>query len=629
MFDKIFNLYRQIYLPPLHQGREWKIELYFSSDWKFLAICLGLNAANSKYFCPWCEISKEQQGDLSLEWKINKTINNIHQNYKYYRGHICLAIFDMIPLQNWVPDELHIMLRITDVLWRLVIDELKSKNTWGNKARDVIIEEMKRINVRFHFWLEVGSSTWQYTSLMGQDKLTVLQHFNLSKLFPHSRAIQIRNLWDNFYLLHKAMKDFNTDAKMFSNDTYAWLHQFLNSDFYQASDITPYIHVLVYHIPEMIKIHNHFGLAAFSCSAVEKKNHQQVSHFFKKTTKDGGGGKNGKGRKSAILDILEHENRMLYFYNCREWKIELYFSSDWKFLAICLGLNAANSKYFCPWCEISKEQQGDLSLEWKINKTINNIHQNYKCYRGHIRPAIFDMIPLQNWVPDELHIMLRITDVLWRLVIDELKSKNTWGNKARDVIIEEMKRINVRFHFWLEVGSSTWQYTSLMGQDKLTVLQHFNLSKLFPHSRAIQIRNLWDNFYLLHKAMKDFNTDAKMFSNDTYAWLHQFLNSDFYQASDITPYIHVLVYHIPEMIKIHNHFGLAAFSCSAVEKKNHQQVSHFFKKTTKDGDGGKNGKGRKSAILDILEHENRMLYFYNCNEIESIHLPKRLRIQTE
>ncbi|RHZ61852.1 hypothetical protein Glove_345g94 [Diversispora epigaea] len=129
--------------------------------------------------------------------------------------------------------------------------------------------------------------------------------------------------------------------------------------------------------------------------------------------------------------------------------------------------------------------------------------------------------------------------------------------------------------------------------------------------------------------MKDFNTDAKMFSNDTHAWLHQFLNSDFYQASDITPYIHVLVYHIPEMIKIHNHFGLAAFSCSAVEKKNHQQVSHFFKKTTKDGGGGKNGKGRKSAILDILEHENRMLYFYNCNEIESIHLSKRLRIQTE
>ncbi|CAB4439636.1 unnamed protein product [Rhizophagus irregularis] len=154
----------------------------------------------------------------------------------------------------------------------------------------------------------------------------------------------------------------------------------------------------------------------------------------------------------------------------REWKVELYFSSDWKFLAICLGLNAAN----------------------------NQIRENYTFYKGHVRPAIFDMIPLQNWVPDELHIMLRITDVLWRLVIDELKSRNTWGDRARNVIVEEMKRVDVKFHFWLEVGSTNWQYTSLMGQDKLIVLQHFDLTKLFPNSRATQIRNLWDNFYLLH-----------------------------------------------------------------------------------------------------------------------------------
>ena len=101
------------------------------------------------------------------------------------------------------------------------------------------------------------------------------------------------------------MKDPKTDAVQFSNDARAWLHQFLDFNyFYQVSDITPYIHVLVYYIPEMMHIHHHFGLAAFLCSAVEKKNHQQVSYFFKKTTKDGG---TGKGRKSTIVDILEHE----------------------------------------------------------------------------------------------------------------------------------------------------------------------------------------------------------------------------------------------------------------------------------------------------------------------------------
>ena len=33
----------------------------------------------------------------------------------------------------------------------LVLDELRSRNTWEDKARDVIIEEMKHIGVKFHF----------------------------------------------------------------------------------------------------------------------------------------------------------------------------------------------------------------------------------------------------------------------------------------------------------------------------------------------------------------------------------------------------------------------------------------------------------------------------------------------
>ena len=41
-------------------GKCWNVELYFSSDWKFLATSLGFNAANSKFFCPWCVIVHEE-----------------------------------------------------------------------------------------------------------------------------------------------------------------------------------------------------------------------------------------------------------------------------------------------------------------------------------------------------------------------------------------------------------------------------------------------------------------------------------------------------------------------------------------------------------------------------------------
>ncbi|CAG8838264.1 20737_t:CDS:2, partial [Cetraspora pellucida] len=53
----------------------WSIKEDGISDWKFLAICLGLNAANSLHFCPWCLCSKQQYKDLSKDWQITKTMN--------------------------------------------------------------------------------------------------------------------------------------------------------------------------------------------------------------------------------------------------------------------------------------------------------------------------------------------------------------------------------------------------------------------------------------------------------------------------------------------------------------------------------------------------------------------------
>lgn len=49
---------------------------------------------------------------------------------------------------------------------------------------------------------------------------------------------------------------------------------------YHPTDITPYIHALVYHVPVFIDIHKNIGLLAFSCCGVEKKNYDHVLHFF-------------------------------------------------------------------------------------------------------------------------------------------------------------------------------------------------------------------------------------------------------------------------------------------------------------------------------------------------------------
>ena len=311
------------------------------------------------------------------------------------------------------------------------------------------------------------------------------------------------------------------------------------------------------------------------------------------------------------------------------WKFELYFSSDWKFLSTCLGFNAPNSNHFCPWCQISKHDQGNNQINWKISKDMEKINE----YPGHNKKPLFNMISLDHWIPDELHIMLRIFDRLWSLVLSELKDVDQFDNICRNEIVQEMNRIGVRFQFWKENGSNTWNYTSLMGGDKLKVLKKFNLGRILPPSRTRKIRELWDRFNQIYCNLKLKDYDSQQFQFEAEDWLELFLTPDrvmpnsnriekgLYSPSAITPYIHVLVYHMSEFMEIHKRWGMKAFSCAPVEKKNHQQVTLFFRQTLKGG-----GSKHKSVIKDILEYENRSLFYLFDDVVTSTPKPKKLNI---
>ena len=94
-----------------------------------------------------------------------------------------------------------------------------------------------------------------------------------------------------------------------------------------------------------------------------------------------------------------------------------------------------------------------------------------------------------------------------------------------------------------------------------------------------------------------------------------------YKPSDITPYMHILYNHIPNMIRNHSKLGIQAFSCAPIEKKNHQQVTLFFRQTLKGG-----GSKHKSVIKDILEYENRSLFYLFDDVVTSTSKPKKLNI---
>lgn len=174
----------------------------------------------------------------------------------------------------------------------------------------------------------------------------------------------------------------------------------------------------------------------------------------------------------------------------------------------------------------------------------------------------------------------------------ETRDEEIWKVK----ISSEMQRLKISFYFWHEKTTNNLSYTSLMGPDKLKILKEFDLSAVFQSKvRAEQIRALWNQFYKLYLSMQDKTTTRETFCHESQVWLDAFLapstghpnRNNFvrgmYRTQDVTPYIHVLVNHVGEFLEIHQEFGLAAFSCSAVEKKNHMQVCLYFQNTLKDG----------------------------------------------
>ncbi|CAB4442449.1 unnamed protein product [Rhizophagus irregularis] len=181
---------------------------------------------------------------------------------------------------------------------------------------------MKTIKVHFEFFKSRLGGKWDWTSLMGPDKIKVLQHFPITQFILGKRGEDIEKLWRDFYELYVILRKpilTNSEIDNFEIKVKQWIYcpnqGQINSasqipGLYRKEDITPYMHVFSKHIPEFLRNlkEKNLSLRLFSTSSIEKKNHNQVQLFFGGTTM--GGGIKGK---SVVHDIMEFENRQLYY----------------------------------------------------------------------------------------------------------------------------------------------------------------------------------------------------------------------------------------------------------------------------------------------------------------------------
>jgi len=263
------------------------------------------------------------------------------------------------------------------------------------------------------------------------------------------------------------------------------------------------------------------------------------------------------------------------------------------------------------------------------------------------------MVEFSRVFLDPLHLLIRVGDLLLEKLINEVLDtqvgrctkcqKESCASCPCDChtatlnhLVSLAKEAHCHLDFWVKEsedhGDNNEKVKKLKwgtpyGRELHNLLLNLNLAALLP-SRADKIKAVWSGFLELHAAVdsdhlfsaheiNEFKTKAK-------AWVHKLtepstgdhsakgFKSGMYSGC-VTPYIHALVYHVPEMLQACASMGtpLRFFSAEPVEGKNHVHVHRFFASTHRDG--GWPGEG---AEVELMQIERRLFY-----DEHVLHLP--------
>jgi len=192
-----------------------------------------------------------------------------------------------------------------------------------------------------------------------------------------------------------------------------------------------------------------------------------------------------------------------------------------------MGLKKASSKYACMWCKVDqKDRYGLLYIIEKIKlilhrwdtgvvdsqytitnrRTLQSLIDDYETKEYGCKHLPLLNIEIDHIIPDELHLLLRITDVLLKNLIrtavahDKKTMGTRWklkkGSMTNSVILC-IRRCGIPFNIWEkddeDAKKGSYAFTSLVGYRKKNLLKFFpsKIPQCQPPARASEVQQLW------------------------------------------------------------------------------------------------------------------------------------------
>ena len=284
-------------------GESYGLKVFLAADYKFLLLVLGMSGATSNHACVYCKIHRCDRWDMSKTYDFYtspdmvRTVENMMScSLTNSMGCKNLSLVGL-PIQHIIVDELHMMLRITDRLTDNLIQEcldLDLKEKIGALTKSIdnpeshlnsLVNAVRTCGVSFKVWETRdgngrGTGHFEYSSLVGEEKkklLKLLPQTLLEKHILHAETEDmVAKIWAEFANVYATISsnfDGVSEDALFTQ-VKNWVLLFLPLEGkrkgYERARITPYMHILVYHVPNLCMLYS--GLRNFSAQGMEKLN---------------------------------------------------------------------------------------------------------------------------------------------------------------------------------------------------------------------------------------------------------------------------------------------------------------------------------------------------------------------
>lgn len=301
MFHEVNELLESPHLSV--DGHDVELDFYLTGDMKMLNLLMGMKSCGADQSCIWCHIKSSERHTIPTHIEQYNTLplcRNIQNMLHGKKGQSGMKNKPLLlfPVKKVIPDILHMLLRITDVLERNIIDEALEMDQKAklSKSNQHHLSDIKRAfqsaGVPFEVWTSSDSRTsrdYAWTSLTGTQKVKILKSLppKLSTLLHTETSNTVANIWRKFSIMYDELNAENTDDKELFSQAKEWMRLFLSlagkRKGYAKKNITPYIHVLLAHAPYFVQEYG--TLKKFKGQALEKCMDDVKTIFRKKTNK--------------------------------------------------------------------------------------------------------------------------------------------------------------------------------------------------------------------------------------------------------------------------------------------------------------------------------------------------------